>query len=140
MKIYAFEYCCGPYAGTYGSTVYTDKDKAQKALDTEYTILKDSIAIAEHELQSVGDHVFAVEECYYMSGYIEGSENGAIYSCVDDAKKEDALWQNAMEAIKDGRGEAIGTESISGYYERNELGVQLRYNFDTRIIKLDVVR
>lgn len=140
MKIYAFEWCCGCYVGTYeGTSVYTNKDKAQKILDTEYAMINDSIAITEHELDSVGDHVFTVEECY-MSDCFEGAVNGAIYSCADDAKKEDALWQDAMEAIEDGRGEAIGTESISGYYERNELGVQVTYYFDTRIIKLDVVK
>lgn len=140
MKIYAFECCCGCYVGTYeGTSVYTDKDKAQKVLDTEYTMFKDSIAITEHELDSVGDHVFTVEECY-TSECFEGAASGAIYSCVDDAKKEDAFWQDAMEAIKDGRGEAINTEIISGYYERNELGVQVTYYFDTRIIKLNVVK
>lgn len=140
MKIYAFECCCGCYVGTYeGTSVYTDKDKAQKVLDTEYAIFKDSIAITEHELDSVGAYVFSVEE-HYISDCFDGAGSGAIYSCVDDAKKEDTLWQDAMKAIKDGRGEAIGTESISGYYERNEFGVQVTYHFDTRIIKLNVVK
>ena len=140
MKIYAFECCCGCYVGTYeGTSVYTDKDKAQKVLDTEYAMFKDSITITEHELDSVGDHVFTVEE-HYISDCFDGAESGAIYSCVDDAKKEDAFWHDAMKAIEDGRGEAIGTESISGYYERNELGVQVTYYFDTTIIKLDVVK
>lgn len=142
MKIYAFECCCGGcYDGTYeGTSVYTDKDKAQKVLDTEFSMFKDSITITEHELDSVGDHVFTVEEHYISDCFECGAESGAIYSCVDDAKKEDTLWQDAMKAIEDGRGEAIDTESISGYYERNELGVQVTYYFDTRIIKLDVVK
>ena len=140
MKIYAFEWCCGCYVGTYeGTSVYTNKDKAQKILDTEYAMINDSIVITEYELDFVGDHVFAVEE-HYMSDCSEGAESGAIYSCIDDAKKEDALWQDAMKAIKDVRAETIDTESISGYYERNELGVQVTYHFDTRIITLDVVK